>query len=210
MCIRDRDVSLYPQKSLSYPLRQWISVGRLVEKKGHADAIHAFARLPDVPTRALTIVGDGPEQPHLTALIERYQLQDRVQLAGGVSHERVKQLMVEADAFILCSKTAKNGDSEGIPTVLMEAQAIGLPCVSTLHAGIAEAVPTENRWMLAPEGDIDGVVRLVEQVSQLDAATLAEIVGRARKKVVDDFSLAASVAQHSALYQACQPPTVTR
>lgn len=197
-----KDIHDYPQKTPTYPIRNWISVGRLVEKKGHADCIRAFARARLRQPFTLTIVGDGSQQAELETLIRDHQLSDCVQLVGGIPHERVKQMMLQADAFILCSKTAANGDKEGIPTVLMEAQAIGLPCISTTHAGIAEAIPTENQWMLAPEGDIDGIACLIERVSELDGATLSDIVMRGRQKIADEFSLAASVAQHSALYHA--------
>src|SRR5699024_8002543 len=113
-------------------IKNWGSIGRLVAKKGHEDILKAFAEiLKQWPEQYLTIIGEGENEEGLVNLISSLGLETSVTLLGALSHEKTKKEMEKADAFILASKTAADGNKEGIPTVLMEAQAMGKPCVST-------------------------------------------------------------------------------
>jgi colanic acid/amylovoran biosynthesis glycosyltransferase len=135
------------------PLRV-LSVGRLVEKKGFDTALRAIALLvhrhPDV---RLQIVGGGPQRPQIEALIDALGLDDNVELLGALPQDRVIELMQSSHLFVLASQTAADGDQEGLPRVLAEAQAIGLPVVSTLHSGIPEGVLDGESAYLGPERD---------------------------------------------------------
>ncbi len=128
---------------------QFISVGRLVEKKGLDDAIDAMA---GAPKSRLTIVGEGELDGALRRRAAPYG--ERVRFTGRLTHAEVAKALAEAHIFVLPSKTARNGDMEGIPVALMEAMAQGLPVISTRHSGIAELVEHGVSGLLCDEGDV--------------------------------------------------------
>lgn len=128
--------------------------GRLVEKKGILYALEAFARLADRwKNLEFRVVGGGPLRPALERAVRRMNLQDRVALRGAVPHAEALKEMQNAHLFLLPSLTAPDGDMEGTPTVLLEAQASGLPVVSTFHADIPEVVLDGETGFLVPERD---------------------------------------------------------
>lgn len=164
------DVSTLPFRprrlERSGPIRI-LTVGRLVEKKGHEVALRAVAaarsRLPPV---TLDLVGDGPLAGRLSGLVSELRLNDVVRLHGAQDGTAVRRLLDEAHLFLLASRTAPDGDREGTPVSLLEAQAVGLPVVSTQHSGVPEAVATSG-GVLVPEADAtalaDALVRVVER-----------------------------------------------
>lgn len=124
-----------------------LHVGRLVAKKGTADLIEAVRRLPG--TR-LAILGDGP----LRAQLERRAAGLRVEFLGERPPEEVARWMRRAWLLAAPSVTAKDGDREGLPTVVVEAAASGLPVVGTRHSGITEALIDGRSGFLVGEGDV--------------------------------------------------------
>lgn len=143
-----------------------ISVGRLVEKKGHRFALAALARLrarhPGT-TITLDIIGDGPLLQTLKAQAVELGLGDIVTFHGGLSHSRTLALLDHAAIFVLPSVTAEDGDMEGIPVSLMEAMARGLIVVSTFHSGIPELIENGVNGFLVPERDVDALADAIEQ-----------------------------------------------
>lgn len=137
------------------PLRV-ATVGRLVEKKGYATSIQALAMLAKrgIDFR-YQIVGTGPLRDSLRALAAEGGISDRVEFVGPKSGEEVRALLQQSDVFLLPSVTATDGDTEGAPVSLMEAQTCGLPVVSTLHAGIPEIVADNQSGILVPEHDVE-------------------------------------------------------
>jgi colanic acid/amylovoran biosynthesis glycosyltransferase len=87
-----------------------------------------------------TILGIGPWERRLRTLIEQYQLDDVIHMPGFKPSHEVKAMLDEADLFLLPSVTGVDGDMEGIPVALMEAMAVGIPVVSTVHSGIPELI----------------------------------------------------------------------
>lgn len=189
------------KNEINIELKSFVSIGRLAEKKGHDDAIRAFKRLKSrYPALTLKIIGEGKMESSLRNLIEAEKLQDNVHLLGSLDHDKTKQILREADAFILSSKTAVDGDSEGIPTVLMEAQAMGVPCISTFHSGIPEVIPIDNHWMLAQEADIESLESTIEKVLLAPVETIQNARRLGRKKVEQEFNLATEVSKLERLY----------
>jgi glycosyltransferase involved in cell wall biosynthesis len=108
---------------------------------------------------------------------------------GGQSRDFVAQLMQEASLFVQHSRTAANGDSEGLPVAILEAMASALPVVSTKHSGIPEAVRDRVTGLLVEEMDVDGMASaLAELLDNPDRAIVMGIAGRER--VLEHFSLA--------------------
>ncbi len=129
-------------------------VGRLVEKKGCDLLIRAMSLVQqELPNVGLTIIGDGPMRDSLEKLAESLGVKGN--FLGSRSSAQIKQMLQRATIFCAPSRTAKNGDSEGLGIVFLEAQAMGVPVVSSLHGGIPEAVIHGETGLLAPEGDYD-------------------------------------------------------
>ena len=141
-----------------------LSVGRLVEKKGHEYAIKALAKVVNKNGKDIIyrIVGDGPLKDKLMSLAEELGIGDCVEFIGNVEDEELLKLYKESHIFILPSVTASDGDQEGIPVVLMEAQAMGLPVISTYHSGIPEVVIDGKSGFLVPEKDVDALAEKME------------------------------------------------
>lgn len=127
-----------------------LHVGRLVEKKGTRHLIEALATLPQA---SLVVIGDGPERPRLEAQARRLGLLERVRFVGALPPDEVRSWMRRAWLLAAPSITARDGDSEGLPTVICEAAAVGLPVVASAHSGIGEAVVDGETGFLVPEGD---------------------------------------------------------
>jgi glycosyltransferase involved in cell wall biosynthesis len=184
------------------PIRNFLSVGRLVEKKGHFDAIRAIHLLAKkYPDLHLDIIGEGPFQVRLERLVAELQLSGRVSLLGPLSSEETLRRMHKAHAFLLCSKTGADGDKEGTPTVLVEAQHVGLPFVSTFHAGIPEMVPHENHQFLAAEGNVNQVAERMEWIMNAQPHVLERMTLRGQIFVRQNFNLSVEVAKLASLYQ---------
>jgi colanic acid/amylovoran/stewartan biosynthesis glycosyltransferase WcaL/AmsK/CpsK len=136
-------------------------VGRFIEKKGLLDAIAAFAIARSaLPGARLTVVGSGPDEKAARALVGKHRLTSAVDFVGTERHADVIARLASARALIHPSATAADGDSEGgAPTILLEAQAIGTPIVSTRHADIPYIAPDGPGVYLSDEHDVDALAR---------------------------------------------------
>jgi colanic acid/amylovoran biosynthesis glycosyltransferase len=131
-----------------------ISVARLTEKKGLKYSILALGNLIQQHKNVeYNIVGDGPLKKDLTDLVNKLNLNDNVRLLGQKSQTEVRELLDQSHILIAPSVTAKDGDQEGIPVAIMEAMAMGLPVISTLHSGIPELIENNVSGFLVPERD---------------------------------------------------------
>lgn len=129
-------------------------VGRLTEKKGCEYLIKAMEQVQAIhPEVELVIIGDGPLRENLEA--QAAQLPGGYHFLGTQQFTVVRQWMNRARLLVAPSVTAVEGDSEGLPNVVLEAQAMGLPVVSTFHAGIPEGVLQGETGFLVPERDVD-------------------------------------------------------
>ncbi len=135
-----------------------ITVARLVEKKGCEYSIKAVAKIAKKhPNIIYNIVGDGNLRQSLESLIEQLNIADKVKLLGWKNHDEIAKLYAESHIFVLASVTAADGDMEGQGLVLQEAQAMGMPVLSTQHNGIPEGILAEKSGILVPEKNIDAL-----------------------------------------------------
>ncbi len=146
--------------------RTILHVGRLVEKKGTRLLIRAFARVAaSFPDARLIIAGDGPLRAGLEQEAAALGLDGRVRFLSHTPPDEVAELMRQAWLLAVPSITARNGDAEGLPTVVVEAAASGLPVVGSIHAGIPEAIDDGVTGLLVPEGALeplaDALLRLL-------------------------------------------------
>ncbi|HEX6668503.1 MAG TPA: glycosyltransferase [Gemmatimonadales bacterium] len=145
-----------------------VSVGRLVEKKGIAQALRALRILADRGVSAeYRVFGDGPLRDRLAALAGELGIAARVTFEGRRGQQAVREGLDRADVLVAPSVTAADGDEEGIPNVLKEAMASGMPVVGTRHAGIPELVEDGVSGYLVPERD---EAALADALARLAAA----------------------------------------
>ncbi len=141
------------------------SVGRLIEKKGFDDLIRACALLRDqgLPFQC-RITGDGPLQDALASQIQTAGLSGHVTLTGPLSQPDIIGQLGQATVFALPCVTEADGGRDVLPTVLMEAMAAALPCVSTTLAGVPEMVLPEKTGLLAAERDPAGTAAALTRI----------------------------------------------
>ena len=144
-----------------------LTVARLVEKKGLPDAIEAVRRVMQQGLAVeYTIVGTGPLEEQLKTLIREREVERSVRLAGPRTSDEVATLMAATDLFLLPSVTAAEGDQEGTPPCLLEAQACGIPVLSTRHSGIPEIVVDGRSGFLVPERDVEALADRLARLIQ--------------------------------------------
>lgn len=160
-----------------------LCVARLVPKKGLDDLIAACAALSaqGIGFRC-RIVGAGPLRDELAAAISAHGLADMVTLDGAMTHDTLIDLFSEADLFALAPRITDDGDRDGIPNVIVEAMATGVPVVSTEVSGIPELVEHERTGLLVPPND---PVALAAAIARLlgDAALGKRLAGAARARL---------------------------
>ena len=166
-----------------------LSVGSLVEKKGHEYLIDACALLADQGLAFhCSIVGSGPLESELRARIDRNRLQGRVSLLGPKIQAEVKYLYRHSDIFVLACIVAENGDKDGMPNVLLEAMVSQLLVVTTPIAGIPELVHHGKTGLLVPEKDCLALARALKQLMQ-DEHLRHKLGECGRQKVFDGFNI---------------------
>lgn len=164
-------------------------IGRPGVPKGLSFLLEAVARLrAELPDIRLTVVGDGPERAGAEALAHAAGIADRVLFTGYQSSAQVAEWLSRADVFVLPSL------AEGVPIVLMEAMAAGVPVVATNVGGTSELVVDGENGFLVPPTATDALVSRIRQL--LDDPGLRSRLGRAgRETVLRDFSLERTTAR---------------
>jgi glycosyltransferase involved in cell wall biosynthesis len=163
-------------------------VGRLVEKKGCRQLIEAMAEVQQrYPSAELIVIGDGPLRTECEMLAA--SLLSRYRFLGAQSPDVVKAWMARATVFCVPSVVAASGDAEGFGIVFIEAQAMGLPVVSTRSGGIPEAVDDGHTGILVTEGDREELAEAIAKLLQNDELWQRYSVA-GRKRVLEKFNLA--------------------
>lgn len=131
-----------------------VAVGRFVPKKGFDVLLQAMKLLREKGVEAwLVLAGSGPLKRELDSLRRELGLEDCVEMPGFLPHDEVPDLLLRADCFVMSSVVSKTGDRDGIPNVILEAMAHGLPVVGTDVSGIGEVVKNGVTGLLVPPGD---------------------------------------------------------
>lgn len=151
------DLSRFPPPAakpvIAAPL-QILSVCRLVEKKGVDDLIDALARLPGTIDWRLTHIGGGPLKEAMAARAASHGIADRITWRGAQAQGAVLAAYRQADLFVLASRIAGDGDRDGLPNVLMEAQSQAVACIATAVSAIPELIDAGTGLLVPPADPI--------------------------------------------------------
>lgn len=170
-----------------------LAVGQLREKKGLAHLLDACRELTDRGVgHRCEIIGEGPQRGDLERQIHELGLDGAVVLHGARSHDEVIDAYRRAWVFALPCVISDDGDRDGIPNVILEAMAMGLPVVSTLHSGIPEVVEHEVTGLLVPPADVLALADALERVLG-DGPTADRMGERGRAVVVERFDAEGNV-----------------
>lgn len=180
--------------------RYVLCVGRHTEKKGIDTLLRAFARVaakhPDV---MLLQVGQGKLTLKLQALARQLGIDRRVRFLGAQPHQKVMQLMQQAEIFALPSQVARSGECEGLPIVILEASACGVPVVATYHSGIPEGTIDGETGFLVAERDDRSLAEKLDIL--LGDRALGKQMGRQGRALVEEkFDIRQQSAKLEAIY----------
>jgi glycosyltransferase involved in cell wall biosynthesis len=170
-----------------------LSVGRAVAKKGYGDLLAALALLPRGLAWRFVHIGAGGERKRLMRRARRLRLADRIEWRGALPQPEVLAAYRAADLFVLAAKIARDGDRDGLPNVLVEAQSQGLPCVATTVSGIPELIRHGREGLLAPPGDPTALAALLESLIR-DPVRRARLGAAGQDRVHSAFDMRAGIA----------------
>lgn len=175
------DAGLFRQSNPAEADPVFIFVGRFAPKKNPLLLVRSFQKLvQEVPEARLILIGEGSLLEAARALAEELNIADSIEFAGRKSPSEVAAALGRARAFVQHSLTAPDGDKEGTPNTILEASSSGLPVISTVHAGIKEAVVHGETGFLVEEGDWEEMARHMIRLAQ--NPLLAQQMGEAGRK----------------------------
>jgi glycosyltransferase involved in cell wall biosynthesis len=170
-------------------------VGRLAPVKGQHILIEAIARLVRQGRHVrLRLVGDGPERAGLEARAAALHVEDHVVFEGWLNQDQIRAVYERADVFALASF------AEGIPVVLMEAMAMGIPCVATSVTGVPELIRNEVDGLLVTPSDPSALAEAIGRLMD-DPALRRRLQEAGRKRVTEEFDLERNCRQLEKLFR---------
>jgi glycosyltransferase involved in cell wall biosynthesis len=176
---------------------QWrlVQAGRLIEKKGFATSLRAFAEFAArYPKATFAIAGDGPLQRNLEAQARELGIGEKVFFRGFLPQNELRELFYSSQIFLHPSETGADGNQEGVPNSMLEAMASGLPVFATAHGGIPEAIENDRSGILVAEKDHTALAaKLLEFAAT--PQRLTEIALAGAQSVAEKFDQPAQVRQ---------------
>jgi glycosyltransferase involved in cell wall biosynthesis len=186
------------------PLRLMF-VGRLVEKKGLNVLFRALALLRDKGRQVrLSLYGDGPLEALLRSLGRMLGLEDALVWEGVVPREEIARRMREHDVLVMPSIVTRDGDRDGVPNVVVEAMACGLPVVGSDAGSLPEVLTPETGWPF-PAGQESALAAAVEQLLAAPGETSARCQA-ARQLVISEFDARVLARKRAGLLQTVLEP----
>lgn len=193
------DTELFQSDSTIFPEPIVLFVGRLTEKKGCEYLIRAMVRVQEVlPDAKLVIIGDGPLKSELADLSAKLSCQ--CQFLGLQPPQSVKNWMNRSRLLVAPSITTATGDSEGLPMVVLEAQAMGLPVIGSRHAGIPEAIVHNETGFLVEERDWKQIAEYIMRLLQ-DSTLWQTFSSNGQRRVRNTFDLHKQIKALEEIYQ---------
>jgi glycosyltransferase involved in cell wall biosynthesis len=173
---------------------QLVSVGRAVDKKGYDFLLDALADLPRDLNWTFSHIGGGELMHRLQQQARELGLENRINWLGALPQTEVLALYRKADLFVLPSRISNNGDRDGLPNVLMEAQSQRLACLSTNISGIPELIVHARTGWLVPQQDSRALCEAIQQLA-CDPQLRNSLARAGFERVHEKFSFDAGIDQ---------------
>ncbi len=182
-----------------------LTVARLTEKKGVPVILEALAILRKQGVSfEHVLIGDGDDRDRILGQVFELDLQDRCLWLGTRSHEEVVREFARADLFVLGCRIAANGDRDGIPNVLVESLAMGLPAVATTVSSLPEIIRDSETGLAVPPQDPEAMARAIHRLLT-DQSLRERVIRQGRELVKASFDNRRCVAELAALYRSAIP-----
>ena len=195
------DLDRFPYSSPGNRAGDIVAVGRLVEKKGFHDLIAACALLRERGALSrCSIIGAGPLETALKERISNLGLDDTVELLGPLPQNEVVKRIRNARVFAAPCVDASDGNREGLPTVLIEAMALGTPCVANDVTGVSELVRHDDTGLLTSQHDIPALATAIGRLL-VDESLCARLAQNGRLLVEERFDIRRNAAQLRVLFE---------
>ncbi len=178
-----------------------VGVGRLVDKKGFNYLIKACALLARAGAEfRCVLIGDGPQRETLASMIAKYRLDNHMEMLGAMPQAEVHDWLRRATVFALPCVVSESGDRDGLPTVLLEAMALGTPSITTRVAGIPEMIDDgETGWLIEPNHE-QALADALQQALSQTCEERKRMARTARRKAEACFNLFDNVRELDALF----------
>lgn len=184
-------------------VRTIIFVGRLVAKKGIHILLHALACLKKYHNNVrCMIAGDGPMRSALERLAMQLGIDDCVVFVGAVPHWRMHEFYAMGDVLVVPSVVAPSGDRDGLPNVILEAAAIGVPIIGSDVSGIPEFITDGETGLLVPPNDAHALANAIEHLLS-DDELMAKLCDGARQRLCEQFTAEENVLKLTRIWDAC-------
>jgi len=175
--------------------------GRIAEKKGFEYGLKAFSLLKKTNKNAeLHIVGEASLLCKFRDIAKNLLIKNSVVFAGGKTHQETADYMKKADILLAPYVTPKNGDQEGIPNVVKEAMATGLPVVSTIHGGVPEIIIDKKTGLLVKEKDVEGLYKCLTTLIN-DPNLRYRLANAGRKFIEENFDVIKQTKKLEEIYR---------
>ena len=195
------DLERFPYRSPRERPPLVVGVGRLVEKKGFADLLEACAILAEEGRKfTCRIVGTGEQEVELRVRIARLGLEDRIELLGPRPQSELVRLVQDAAVLAAPCVVGADGNRDGLPTVLLEAMALGTPCVSTDVTGIPEVIRDEETGLMVSQRDPAALAAAIGRLLE-EPDLRIRLADRARRLVEAEFDVNRNAAQLRELFR---------
>ncbi|NYZ67507.1 glycosyltransferase family 4 protein [Endozoicomonas sp. SM1973] len=170
------------------PVVQLISVGRAVAKKGYDVLLQALAQLPNELNWRFVHIGGGPLLAGLKQQAIRLGIANQVVWLGAQPQAEVLAQYRQSAIFVLASKITEDGDRDGLPNVLMEAQSQGVACIASNISGIPELIIDEKTGLLVPQDDVTALTHAIAKLIS-DSEFRHQLAAAGQQRVTTEFSL---------------------
>ena len=198
------DINLFnddkKENHLSKPYRI-LTIARMTAKKGLPTVYEALRWLCDNGFPIYhTLIGDGDDRKQVLSLIKKLKLNSGTQWLGTQPHDVVLQHYRQADLFVLGCEVAPDGDRDGIPNVLLESMAMGVPVVATQVSAIPELVEDGKTGLLVPPGQPEKLAQAMMRLLT-DSELRSSVIGAGRTRVLQEFDNTALIQGLAAIYR---------
>jgi glycosyltransferase involved in cell wall biosynthesis len=182
-----------------------LTVARLAEKKGIPTILEALALLKDQDLDfEYTLIGDGDDMEEVMAQIFHLGLQNQCRYLGVRTHREVVHEFARADLFVLGCKVAANGDRDGIPNVMVESLAMGLPAVGTTVSALPEIVHDGQTGLLVPPEEPEAMARAMRRLLT-DESLRHDVIAAGQQLVQESFDNRSLIKRLAEIYCAGIP-----